>query len=372
MLTGTGKTYGGGPDTQPYVLYKDKITKVTVKDGITQIQYNSFNGYDKIASVEFPKSKEENTLGLGYNTFKGCTALGSIRIPSYISFDQGYVFDGCTGLKSIEFEEGLKNIGNKGLGGIFQNCTALERITIPKSVTEIGQYAFMNCKVLKSLEFADPENSKCEIIGVSAFHGTDSLTGDITFPKALKQMGNWAMNANSNLKSVRFLGEYPKVVKAESGKTDYTVDESLSFKDVFWTQRQLGIWYPENDSTWTKERIAALDAEKYSDGTEQFITSSNGLFVKAKLESNGTSKVYYYNGSGVEKSLLILVAGYKDDLFGGAKMICNKKLESGTGSNGYITNNTTGIDSQNNDYRLYTWTDALVPLLDVVKPTTAN
>ena len=66
------------------------------------------------------------------------------------------------------------------------------------------------------------------------------------------------------------------------------------------------------------------------------------------------------------------VAGYKDDLFGGAKMICNKKLESGTGSNGYITNNTTGIDSQNNDYRLYTWTDALVPLLDVVKPTTAN
>lgn len=86
---------------------------------------------------------------------------GDLDVPNTITIDTSsyivvgvadYAFNGCLGLKSIDFAQSVVNIGY----GACNNCTNLESVFISDSATHIGGRAFYNCKRLQ--KFMIPQN----------------------------------------------------------------------------------------------------------------------------------------------------------------------------------------------------------------------
>ena len=114
-------------------------------------------------------------------------------IPGTITTIGDNMCNGCTSLKSVTIEEGVKVIGEKA----FWGCTGLESIVIPDSVEVIGVRAFAACSGLKSVTIGEGVKS----IGVAAFFGCSKLTS-IVIPDSVETIGNSAFTSCSNLLSV--------------------------------------------------------------------------------------------------------------------------------------------------------------------------
>ena len=63
--------------------------------------------------------------------FKDCSALKSIRLPSWMEYVIHDLFNGCTSLESISMSENTQYIGKDA----FKDCTSLTSITLPKDIT---------------------------------------------------------------------------------------------------------------------------------------------------------------------------------------------------------------------------------------------
>lgn len=83
-------------------------------------------------------------LGLG-QAFKN-SKIKTIEIPSSVNTITYEAFQGCTELKTVKLNEGLKTISDSA----FQE-TGIEEITIPSTVEEIYSYVFHKCKSLKKI-----------------------------------------------------------------------------------------------------------------------------------------------------------------------------------------------------------------------------
>ena len=64
---------------------------------------------------------------------------------------EGYAFQSCRSLTSINIPDGVTSIRN----GAFQNCYSLTQINIPDSVTSIGDSAFQSCRSLTQINIPD-------------------------------------------------------------------------------------------------------------------------------------------------------------------------------------------------------------------------
>ncbi|MBR6871725.1 MAG: leucine-rich repeat domain-containing protein, partial [Candidatus Methanomethylophilaceae archaeon] len=71
----------------------------------------------------------------------------SVEVPSYVehgglSFAVSkvgeYAFQGCSSLRSLSVEEGVRSIGYKA----FDGCISLEHVSLPSSLEDVGRYAF--------------------------------------------------------------------------------------------------------------------------------------------------------------------------------------------------------------------------------------
>ena len=167
------------------------IKQVIIKDGVTSIGIDAFDGFTGLTSITIPDSVTEIGSGAFYNTawynnqpdglvyagkvvyeykgempentsiqlkkgtvgiaddaFEYCTGLTSITIPDSVTSIGDYAFEYCTGLTSITIPDSVKSIGN----GAFLRCTGLTSITISDSVTSIGDDAFRNCTGLVSID----------------------------------------------------------------------------------------------------------------------------------------------------------------------------------------------------------------------------
>ena len=136
--------------------------------------------------------------------FDGCTALETVTFADPDSFKLfgTYTFNGCTSLKNIEIPSGLTELGTY----TFQNCTSLERAVIPKGITKIGgtsattaSYVFNGCTSLKEVVFDD--DCKIEYFGTYTFQNCSALES-INLPDTLYAMGNYTFNGCSSLTEI--------------------------------------------------------------------------------------------------------------------------------------------------------------------------
>ena len=199
------------------VFRYNRISNITILNGVTTIYDHAFSGYSTISNVVIPNS----VTSIGDQAFYGCTGLTSITIPNSVINIGNSTFYGCTGLTSITIPNSVKNIG----GGSF-SWSGLTSITIPNSVTNIGNYTFESCMGLTSVTISNSMTS----IGDHVFGGCCNLK-NVIIPNSVKNIGDYAFSGCSMLTSITIpnsvisIGNYAFY---GSGLTSITIPNSVT------------------------------------------------------------------------------------------------------------------------------------------------
>ncbi len=255
-LSGKGEMYNN--DFPWEAEYADKITKVIIGEGITSIDYTTFQGYYytnltevvlpstlkiinddsfndlKLTSITLPEGIEY----IGESAFCG-SLITSIDIPESVTYLGEYAFGDCENLSTITGGEGLKEVGasvfygtayyeneanwennylyfgtvlldslgaeslnfKKGTtiiaGGSLSYNSNLVDITIPSSVIYIGNNVFSG-RTINKLTL----NEGLEKIGERAFERANIKS--VVFPDSLREIGDRAFWECTSLESVTF------------------------------------------------------------------------------------------------------------------------------------------------------------------------
>lgn len=232
---------------RPWAAYLDKITEVTISEGITRLGSESLLGIENVDSIELPESLEY----IGFGSMAHMTSLSSITLPdatkaietsafygdnslATISFsDAGnlekigsYAFSGVAFSGELSLPEGLKRIGvapfercqnvtelvipstvqsydvsSSGLNNLLSGATSsLKKVTI-KSSADLPGYMFQGQKALKSVEIVGDVKS----IGKSAFNKCTELSS-VSGTGSVKTFGEQAFRYDSQLRGIDLSG----------------------------------------------------------------------------------------------------------------------------------------------------------------------
>ena len=146
------------------------------------ITYAAFMDAKKITDVTFEEGSIVRTIG--WNTFKGCTALRSISFPSTLYSIDAYAFMDCFALKEVVMAKDA--IFTTVADGAFYNCISLKNVDFLETVTNVSDYAFYGCTGIDSL----PYMPKINYIGDFAFSYTS--IGEYTVPVSLEGISSAA------------------------------------------------------------------------------------------------------------------------------------------------------------------------------------
>lgn len=210
----------------PWYSQRNKIKKIVIEDGVTNIGDYTFLHCNFLTSVSIPNSVKS----IGNAAFAVNPNLTSITIPKYVTSIGSEAFSGCSALSSVTISNSVTSIGysafydtkwyndqpdglvyvglalykykgtmqtnttiniRKGTKMIaeraFEGCTSLTSVNIPNSVTSIGRCAFFKCSSLTSLIIPNSVTN----IGDYAFQYCSSLTS-INIPNSVTSIGNYA------------------------------------------------------------------------------------------------------------------------------------------------------------------------------------
>ena len=220
----------------PWHIDREKIKKVIIEKGVTNIGDCAFSEFSNLTSITIPNS----VTSVGKSAFLGCSDLISIAIPNSVMNIENFAFYLCSSLASITIPNSVMSIGYsafsycEGLTSITvekgntkydsrDNCNAIietntnkliagcKNTTIPNSVTSIGESAFYHCSGLTSITIPNSVTS----IGNYAFISCSGLTS-ITIPNSVTSIGSYAFSDCSGLTSITFerstLPEFGKYV----------------------------------------------------------------------------------------------------------------------------------------------------------------
>ncbi len=143
----------------PWLSQTDKIKKVVIENGVTNIGDWAFAGCSGLTSVSIPNS----VTIIGRYAFNGCSNLPSVNIPNTVKNIGISAFQNCSSLTFFNIPNSLTSIEYS----TFKDCYSLTSITIPNSVTSIGENAFESCYGLKSITIGNSVTN----IDKSAFSG---------------------------------------------------------------------------------------------------------------------------------------------------------------------------------------------------------
>ncbi len=193
----------------------EKITKITVPEGVESIPARAFENAGNLQSVVLPSTLKK----IGNNAFRNCTAIKEFSLPDSVEEIGVRAFNGCNAVKEMTLPSSLETLGerafescgklenvvfNNGLITIgyaaFYNCERLKAAELPDSVEVIGRYAFENCKNLASFHY--PLNwEKLDSDGSGGiFKNCENLTS-ITVPEGIKILPNYAFDEANCLTS---------------------------------------------------------------------------------------------------------------------------------------------------------------------------
>lgn len=152
-------------------LNGEKITSVTMPQGITAVQNDTFYGFRDLVTVTIPDS----VTSIGSLAFYGCSSLTDITIPDSVTSIGTSAFSGCSSLVNITIPDSVTGIGELA----FYGCSSLADIIIPDSVTSIDRWAFKNCASLRSIAIGS---------GVTSINGNDDYYSPFSGCKKLESV----------------------------------------------------------------------------------------------------------------------------------------------------------------------------------------
>ena len=167
------------------------LKTVTIKNAdVGQYGFQGCTALEEIPDV-FKTGYPWNTTSYSSNMFNGCTSIEEVDITIGTSGTGSYVFQDCTGLKSITLRKG--NVKSFIVGANYaRGCTSLETVNLPNEVTEIDSSAFEGCSSLSTINMP----TSLTKIGGSAFKNCKSLE-TVVLPNTI---------TGTNLNSASFSG----------------------------------------------------------------------------------------------------------------------------------------------------------------------
>ena len=207
---GWGRRSLYGSNVNPYVGCP--ISSITFPNDWTSIPDNFCNGWKSLATVNLGTG----VTSLGSGTFRNCSALTSITIPSQVVSMGSYCFS-ASGLTSLP--EGANradislsdhvysstpmstiDLSNWTIvpNGCFQECKSLSSVTLGASLGTIAQYAFYYCTALTSISIP----ASVTAMGQNCFQNT----GLTDLPAGLHDCSSWGTNifAGTPMTSITF------------------------------------------------------------------------------------------------------------------------------------------------------------------------
>lgn len=227
-------------DCDSEIVVPNDSKEIVVPEGITRIEWNTFQGCDKVKSFSLPKTlksigsrafencrsiKEltipDGVIEIEYCAFAGCTDLTTIRLPGSVKKIDPTAFMGCFNLRNIVLAEDNQSfVCEDGLLMDKQKTMVVfaadaESIVVPDGIEKIGNLAFCCCKSLCNLQLPD----SVRYVGSFAFDNCCNLH-TVTFPgvkgcatafqacKRLRSLwvtGRWNHSLTGMFKNKRFL-----------------------------------------------------------------------------------------------------------------------------------------------------------------------
>ncbi|MCM1531621.1 MAG: leucine-rich repeat protein [Bacteroides sp.] len=159
-------------------------------------------------SLNFSNCSELKTIGR--SAFEDCSSLtGSVTFPEGLTSIEDNAFTSCSSLTgTLIFPASLKSIGEQA----FWNCNNLTgSLSLPDGLLLIGAQAFALCSGFTgSLTIPD----KLTSIASSSFDGCSGLTA-LTFPQALKNIGNFAFACCYGLALISNNSTIPQTISSD-------------------------------------------------------------------------------------------------------------------------------------------------------------
>ena len=170
-LYDNGKFYEGN-----IFLNCNKITTITVPEGVTKIPYGFFKGSNYLKSINLPSTitlidahsfedcpaitsltLPDGLLNVNAAAFAGCTALQSADLPDSVLGLGEKAFDGCTSLQSFHYPMNLQQLNSLYdtamlyEGNVLRNCEGIKEVIIPEGVTHIPDFMFRGANYLETV-----------------------------------------------------------------------------------------------------------------------------------------------------------------------------------------------------------------------------
>ena len=172
-ISGTGAMPDfGSMEEQPWIENSDKIRKIVIGDGVTNIGSYAFWNCGVLGVVISP-----SVTTIGNSAFRGSSII-SVTIPSNVKTIGDSAFRECKNLSAVTFSEGLETISQNA----FNACASLTTIELPASIGEVGAAAFFQCEKLTIATFAP--GSKQVKMGDNMFTKCYYLM-KVTLPKSI-------------------------------------------------------------------------------------------------------------------------------------------------------------------------------------------
>ena len=139
---------------RPDVHYEQGVLDVPAvreSDGIPIVGVDGFSYQERLLGIQFYEGSKVKYIG----SFQGCPGIEFIaNMPATVEKIADYAFNGCTRLREVTLNDGLKYIGIS----CFEGCTSLTSIKLPKSLKVLRENAFRVCTALQTVEFDDNIN----------------------------------------------------------------------------------------------------------------------------------------------------------------------------------------------------------------------
>ena len=262
-ISGTGemKTFDVSLNA-PWYSYREKITDISMEEGITTIGAYAFRDCTGLTAVTIP----ESVTGIWSGAFCDCTSLTKVTIPAGVTSIAQGAFSGCTSLTAVNYagtmqqwqamdcrtpaecsdgtiwawggigwtsqtytliDDGLLTIQGSGDMSFYTRIPWYEfrdqitSVSLADGITSIDDNAFKDCVNLTSVTIPESVTS----IGSSAFYGCTSLTS-VSIPVGITYISDSAFANCPALREITFAQPFGRNLTIQSSA--FSLDAAVS------------------------------------------------------------------------------------------------------------------------------------------------
>ena len=271
----------------------DKLKSFVIPEKVTVLERGAFNGASGLETITFKQPATMTVIGEG--AFQNAKTLKRIELPSTVTTISKDAFNTCSSLTEIVIPASVTTIDATG----FQECAKLEKFTVDKNNTVYSSVdGFLLSKDKKKLVSFPPAKANTyytmlpptiETIGKQAFYFVQALE-NVTIPKKVKKIEDFAFDRVGNLNTIAFLGKTPITDVAPSAFNSANVDKSKIDLSV----RKDAKAAFDSDPLWSQFRTRVISFFKETNGTGNGTTEYFLLSQKAVMIVGTEADVYTY------------------------------------------------------------------------------